>query len=273
MASSPEKGATVPFLRWAGSKRQLIPQLSQYWSGEFRRYIEPFMGSACLFFSLQPRNAVLSDINADLVQTFLEVRDNGEEVWRLLKKWPRSREVFYKMRKADPRRLSAAKAAARFIYLNRFCFNGLYRTNLRGQFNVPYAPARTGMLPSKEALKACAILLRRAKIIASDFEDILSETRKGDFVYMDPPFATRERRVFTEYSAEIFGEVDLLRLSDALHDLDRRKVRFVVSYADCRLARETLGTWHCSRVRSRRNIAGFGKHRGYAYEIIATNIS
>ena len=129
------RGAS-PFLRWAGSKRQLLPVLAAYWSDDYCRYVEPFAGSACLFFHLQPPKALLADINQELVLTYQVVRSHPHEVAAALGCLRKSRSNFLDLRAAVPTLLSAPQRAARFIYLNRFCFNGLYRTNRKGQFNV-----------------------------------------------------------------------------------------------------------------------------------------
>jgi len=187
-----------PFLRWAGSKRQLISRLASYWPGDSTRYIEPFAGSACFFFALQPKDAVIADINADLVRTYCTVRDHSSDVVAELAKFAFNKGTYYRLRQMRPETMSATAAAARFIYLNRFCFNGLYRTNTAGDFNVPFAPAGTGRLPSLSHLERCAELLRRAQLRCGDFEETLALVQAGDFVYLDPPFAVSKRRVFRE---------------------------------------------------------------------------
>ena len=168
--------------------------------------------------------------------------------------------------------MPAAKAAARFIFLNRNCFNGLYRTNLKGLFNVPYAPTGTGKVPSEEALLACSDALRNAKILHGDFEATIAQVRQGDFVYLDPPFAVHNRRVFREYHPNAFSTADIPRLTRLLSFIDKSKAHFLASYADCSQAREAFARWNVNRVRAKRNIAGFSKSRRYAYELIVTNI-
>lgn len=271
--SDTKKLTAVPFLRWAGSKRKLLPKLKNYWNGTFKRYVEPFMGSACLFFALdpQPPAALLSDLNEELVDTFIAVRDNPLLVWKHLQSHVCSREYYYELRSVNSASLSPVKAAARFIYLNRFCFNGLYRTNRQGKFNVPYAASGTGSLPSKEALLAASEALQKAELIAGDFSKTMSLVEEGDFVYLDPPFVVDARRVFTEYYPGHFSGIDLERFSETLRELDAKGAFFMVSYADCKEGRKMLAPWRTNRVRTRRNIAGFSKNRRYAYELMATN--
>src|SRR5712664_3922142 len=176
---------TPPFLRWAGSKRQILPILGRYCKGGFTRYVEPFAGSACLFFYLAPRAALLGDINAELLSTYKYIRYRPAEVSKFLQKLRKGERQYYKIRSLQPERLSPARRAARFIYLNRFCFNGLYRTNQEGDFNVPYGGRGSGSLPSAGVLKRASELLRRAALVKGDFENVLDEVKQGDFVYMD----------------------------------------------------------------------------------------
>ena len=143
----PEVASARPFLRWAGSKRQLLPRLRPLIEASPGRYIEPFMGSASLFFSLNKQHGVLSDLNEELVDTFLTVRAQPRLVARALAKLTNSESAFYRVRERDPKDLSPTARAARFIYLNRFCFNGLYRTNAKGRFNVPYGRPKNDNRP------------------------------------------------------------------------------------------------------------------------------
>lgn len=260
-----------PFLRWAGSKKQLLPKLIPFWCSSHSRYVEPFMGSACFFFALKPTEALLGDVNPDLIRTFRTVRKCPKLVANRLHGLRPGKETYYALRKQRPEALCDTTAAARFIFLNRFCFNGLYRTNLSGEFNVPFAPSGTGGLPSKEHLCECAEVLQSAALQCGDFGSTLRRVRKGDFVYLDPPFAVGTRRVFREYGPRAFNGNDLSRLSRVLKRIDAIGATFVISYADCPEAREIFSPWTMKRVRTRRNIAGFAIHRRHAFELIATN--
>jgi len=262
-----------PFLRWAGSKKKLIPVLKNYWNDNFTRYVEPFVGSGCLFFEIQPKRAVLGDLNAELIETYKVIRREPEELAALLSKLPLGRDSYNSIRNDSTDALDHLGLAARFIYLNRYCFNGLFRTNNNGGFNVPYGGDRSGKLPSLEHLKAISKSLKKCSMIATDFEKILDRTRKGDFVYMDPPFAVGNRRVFKQYGPQNFGLEDLQRLSTALVSMDNKGVSFVVSYAYCREALELFKPWHNKKVFVQRNIAGFTKSRRRAAELIVSNIS
>lgn len=263
-----------PFLRWAGSKRKLLPSLVPYWlaSGACR-YLEPFVGSGALFFALGPAEAVLSDLNSDLIETYRAIAHTPNAVSRALANLPRSRATFLRLR-GDQRALSPSGRAARFIYLNRHCFNGLYRTNSAGQFNVPYAPAKAGAVPNRVRLRAIAALLQGAKLAAGDFEGVTAHhVRPGDFVYLDPPYAVANRRIFRQYNGTTFGFEDLSRLSDLLHAIDALGATFVLSYAYCREALEAFRSWPHKRVLIQRNIAGFAASRRRSSEMIISNIS
>ncbi len=266
----PEHGAK-PFLRWAGSKRRLLPRLIPFWKNTYHRYVEPFMGSASLFFAVRPPMALLSDINADLVDTFVTVRDHPLAVHKALQQLPKGEDGYYEVRRLVPEWLSSVKRAARFIFLNRFCFNGLYRTNAKGCFNVPFSPARTGPLPTGRDLHAASVLLRNAEIVQADFQYALRGIGPGDFVYLDPPYAVSNRRVFRQYGPKTFGTEDLSRLAATLQDLDCRGVSFVVTYAFCVEAIQAFRPWNTQKVFTQRNVAGFSRYRRRAAEIIAWN--
>jgi DNA adenine methylase len=167
--------------------------------------------------------------------------------------------------------LSEVELAARFLFLNRLCFNGIYRTNSSGKFNVPYGQPKRPPRINIEALLAISHGLKRATLLHSDFENILQEAQQGDFVYLDPPYALSKRRVFAEYHPDSFSDIDLERLDEALCDLQKRQVHFVVSYADCAEGRKLVSRWKWRRVRTKRNVAGFIYHRRSAYELIASN--
>ncbi len=260
------------FLRWAGSKKQLLPILERYWSNEFSRYIEPFAGSSCLFFHLEPNAALLADINSELVVALRAIRLDVYRVIECLRRLPRSKTDYYRVRSIKPSTLGTFEAAARFLYLNSLCFNGLYRTNIAGDFNVPYHPPGHKTVP-EELLIEAAKRLRSATILNGDFESTVESAGRGDFVYLDPPFAVSRRRVFSEYGPRLFDDKDLLRLGSCLERMNMRGAKFVVSYADCREARQLLSPWCTRRVRTRRNIAGFTGDRRVSYELLASNIT
>jgi DNA adenine methylase len=261
-----------PFLRWAGSKRKQIAVLSSFWNMEFHRYVEPFMGSACLFFALQPPKALLADINSDLVRTFTAVQNHPRAVWNRLVKIPLGKRSYYRLRKSRTPADCPCDAAARFIFLNRFCFNGLYRTNTQGEFNVPYGSAGTGRVPTVGELVRAGTALHSAEIKCADFEETLAETKAGDFVYLDPPYAVENRRVFRQYGPQTFGLNDMSRLASELEALNRKGVAFILSYAFCREGLEHFSRWPRRKLFVQRNIAGFADCRRTAAELLISNL-
>jgi DNA adenine methylase len=258
-------------IRWAGSKRSLLPALRPVLPKKFGRYIEAFAGSACLFFDLRPDRATISDLNQELITTFRAVRRDASLVVAAFRRLRRGKTAYYRIRAVNPATLSPVEVAARFLYLNRYCFNGLYRTNMAGRFNVPYGPPQKPLVKFEDDVVQAGLMLRSANLACCDFEITLKSAEKGDFVYLDPPFVLDERRVFTEYLPGSFGPGDLGRLSDSLADLDRRGVIFLLSYADSERARRLARPWHSCRVWTQRNIAGFTGARRGDYEILASN--
>lgn len=259
------------FLRWAGSKRKLLPALRNAMPKEFDRYVEPFSGSACLFFELEPSRALLGDINADLINTYRALKSDVAAVIRHLASYKKGERAYYRARSLNPQRLSPAGRAARFIYLNRFCFNGLYRTNGSGWFNVPYGGEKAGALPTAKTLRACAKSLRRATVSARSFEETLGEVRAGDFVYLDPPYSIRSRRVFNEYSHFSFGSEELRLLRAHLVRLDRTGIPFLVSYGVSREAGDLATGFRRREIVVQRQIAGFATRRRKSRELLITN--
>jgi DNA adenine methylase len=262
----------TPFLRWAGSKRPIVSRLQRYFPGYPARYVEPFAGSACLFFAIEPKDAVLGDLNSDLISALRVLRQQPREVQSSLSRLPLGKKVYYRIRRLDPKALDDVDAAARFIYLNRYCFNGLYRTNAHGAFNVPYGPPRSRAVRNPRPLQAAATLLQRATLLNEDFEDTLNFARRGDFAYLDPPYAVRSRRMFVDYHPRSFSQKDLARFENALTRLDARGVTFVATYADSIEARDMFARWKPVRIWTRRHIAGFEGARRGSYELLATNI-
>lgn len=267
-----EKNAgTKSFLRWAGSKKQLLPLLSRFARYRYDRYVEPFAGSACLFFSLAPKRAILSDINEELMLTFQEVKKDSKQVSERLGGFYHGRDEYLRIRGLDPIHLAPAVRAARFIYLNRFSFNGLYRTNRAGRFNVPYGGGRTGRLPSLELLEVCGRTLQSVELLTCDFQETLDRVKRGDLVYLDPPFSISARRTFTDYSRAGFGTVDVERLRRSLEAMASQDVTFVVSYAKSPEADQLADGFHRYLLRVRRSIAGAPTRRRVLEEYLISN--
>lgn len=259
-----------PFLRWAGSKRKQVSRLGAFWRPDHKRYIEPFAGSACLFFELSPPSAVLGDANRELIEVYRVVRDEPERIYRRLCRIQRDLPTYIRWRKMKPSALDRESRAVRFLYLNRNCFNGIYRTNTDGHFNVPMGK-RPGAYFSKDDLVQCAQLLKRTTLVAGDFSKTLEKVKQGDFVYLDPPYAVTSRRIFKEYGKKVFDTTDITRLEEGLKEIVNRSADFLVSYADCTEARKLAKKWNSIRLPVRRHVAGFAGHRKQAYEWLVSN--
>jgi DNA adenine methylase len=230
------------------------------------------VGSGAFFFAAAPNDAILSDANSELILTYRSVRRDPDAVADIIATLPQNRPTFLRLRGAELERLDATSRAARFIFLNRFCFNGLYRTNLKGTFNVPFAPAKTGRLPDRAHLRAVASRLGCATLLQGDFETVIQRVvQAGDFVYLDPPYAVENRRIFRQYNANTFGFDDLHRLAALLHSLDALGATFVLSYALCAESLHAFRDWPHARVMALRNIAGFAAHRRRSAELLVTN--
>jgi DNA adenine methylase len=260
-----------PILRWAGSKRQLVPNLLPLLPNRFGKYYEPFAGSACLFFAIHPSNAVLGDLNADLIQAYEMLVQHPRKLARQARHIGASGLDYYGIRAMNPQDLDPMTRAARFIYLNRNCFNGLYRTNRLGAFNVPLG-TKTGLMPAEDQFYRCAFALRGVQLRAVDYSKTIADAQSGDFVYMDPPYKTA-RRNHGEYGYGIFSEVDLVRFAEDARRLDKVGATVLISYAvDRRLVRLLAG-WNKITVKVRRRVAGAPAHRTVAREMILTNLA
>ena len=203
-----EKG-TYPIVKWVGGKRQLMFELLKNMPKSHNRYFEPFIGGGALFFELQPENAYISDMNEELINLYSIVRDNVYELISDLNKHEVSKEYFLEIRNLDRtdkyKNLSNVQRASRFIYLNRTCFNGLYRVNSQGQFNVPYGNYKNPRIVDENNLLNCSELLKNTEIKCADFSEILTKVKKGDFVYFDPPYVPlNETSSFTSYTKDGF---------------------------------------------------------------------
>jgi DNA adenine methylase len=273
--SKEQKTVTAkPFLRWAGSKRKLIPRLHKYWDNNSSRYLEPFVGSGQLFFSLNCKESILSDINYELILTYKVIKKNPTEINYFLKRMPLNKNFYCNLRSMDIDMLTENERGARFVYLNRYCFNGLYRTNLNGQFNVPFSPKGTGSLPTQKELNLISERLRNTRLVHSDFEKIIVKTvKENDFIYLDPPYAVSNRRLFRQYDPHTFGLEDMERLSSLLFEIDKRGAKFLLSYAFCAEAISYFGDWNYKKVFTQRNISGFASSRKKAAELLFTNIN
>ncbi len=222
-----------PFLRWAGSKRFALKYILELLPSRFRIYREPFLGSGALYFLLRPERAVLSDICAELIETFLAVRDNAGAVARYLRGMKPQKRLFDYIKKH--RSAGPFKRAAEFIYLNKSAWNGLYRVNSLGEFNVPFGRPKTDFIADFQNLRECGSLLRSRGVSLQicDFEDNILDAKRGDLVYLDPPFVTgHSNNGFVDYNEELFSWDDQERLAHIAVWLAKQGVHVIASNAN-----------------------------------------
>lgn len=258
-----------PFLKWAGGKRWLVQDHPYLIPLNFKRYIEPFLGSAALFFHLQPEQAVLSDTNQELIDAYKAIRDYPVEVNRQLKIHHRlhSEDYYYKVRSSTPR--TPHTKAACFIYLNRTCWNGLYRVNLDGQFNVPVG-TKTNVILETDDFEAVAKILKKVEFHCDDFEKIIDAAEEGDFVFADPPYTVKHNiNGFVKYNERLFAWGDQVRLRDALFRAKERGVKILATNAAHDSLRELYKGYFDFEEKSRRStIASKAWRRGTYDELI-----
>jgi DNA adenine methylase len=228
IASGAETGR--PFLKWAGGKRQLLGKLMHAAPRDASTYFEPFVGGGALFFALQPKRAVLADVNERLIRTYKGVKNNVEEVIGQLKMFKYTPEFYYRFREKDIDAGTDADVAAWFIYLNKTGFNGLYRVNRDNRFNVPFGRYINPTICDEDTLRACSAALAKAELLVDDFAVVVKEAGRGDFVYFDPPYVPLSATSsFTSYTSRGFGDEDQERLRDTARKLKKRGVRVLLS--------------------------------------------
>lgn len=261
--------SSKPFMRWAGSKRKLLSELCLYLPEKIERYIEPFCGSASLFFEIEPENAILSDINEELINA-LKLLKTDLSFHEALIKLPNDKGTYYKIRSLDPTNLSIEERAIRFFYLNRFCFNGVYRTNLNGEFNVPYG-TRTGGIPSKDVFQVAQDRLVNAEIYACDYHETITKVKKNDFIYLDPPY-TKSNSFSGEYGLGSFKQSDFFELVNVLCSISSSGGRFLLSYRyDEKLISLLESQFFVEEILIRRHISGFKQKWETEKEILVRN--
>jgi DNA adenine methylase len=230
-------------LRWAGGKRQLVTKLVEFLPKNYKksRYHEPFLGAGSLFFWLAPPDAFLSDANEHLIETYRAIRDDWKVIARHLTRHAKltCQRYYYEIRdQYNSSRFSAAQAA-RFIYLNKTCFNGIFRVNVKGQFNVPYGWKEPPSLPSLNDLKIASEYLQKTRLMARSFEAALSDVKKGDFVYLDPPYPPLNgTSYFTHYTADRFSQLDQEKLANAVKILNEQGCQILLTSASTPLIRK-----------------------------------
>ena len=267
---------TYPIVKWVGGKRQLMFELLKNMPENYNRYFEPFIGGGALFFELQPDNAYISDMNEELINLYKVVRDNVDELIADLQKHDISKEYFMEIRNIDRteeyKSWSDVKKASRFIYLNRTCFNGMYRVNSKGEFNVPFGNYKNPRILDENNLINCSNLLKRTEIKHADFSEILKRVKKGDFVYFDPPYVPlSETSSFTSYTKDGFDLDMQFKLRDVCDELDSMGVKFLLSNSDTKLVNELYENYNIKKVFASRQINANADGRGKITEVLVRN--
>jgi len=268
-----------PIFQWVGGKREMLAQYAPYIPKSFNTYWEPFAGGAALFFSLRPENARLNDSNPELIRSYEAIRDNVDMVIRALAELRKkhSLDLYMDVRSLD-RRLSvlrdipAYETAVRMIYLNQTCFNGLYRVNKLGQFNVPIGSSLNRVICDPMALIAAQETLEHTKLTNLDFERHLDEARAGDFIYLDPPYhPVSEYSDFTRYTKERFYKFDQIRLRNVFQKLANRGCKVMLSNSDTAFIRDIYQDFPIHQVFSARNLNSRAEKRGKISELLITS--
>lgn len=267
-----------PFLKWAGGKTQLTDELLARMPVNFNAYHEPFVGSGALFFRLyrerKIKHATLSDINAELIDTYRAIRDTATEVIRLLSEFPYDETFYYEIREKDPWSMSLAERAARMIYLNKTGYNGLYRVNRQGKFNVPFGRYKSPKYVDKDNLLAVSRALENVEILCTSFGAVVERVEPGDWVYFDPPYVPLSQTSnFTSYHANGFGLQDQERLRDICVELSQKNVYITLSNSDTAIIRSLyeLPYFAIDEVLANRAINCNGAKRGKITELVITN--
>lgn len=271
---SPERrgqSSLQPLFRWPGGKRWLVPNLLGLIPPETGRYYEPFFGGGALFFSLKPPRARISDANADLMACYRTLRDKPAAVGRALRKLPRDRASYYRIRAMSVR--GEVQHAARLIYLTTLAFNGIHRVNRQGKFNVPYGGRTYDGLGSDETLSRYAEALQGADILSGDFELGLDGASPGDLVYLDPPYTVaHSNNGFMRYNERIFSWADQQRLAAMAGELARGGCTVIVSNANHESIRRLYGDFNAIEVKRASVMAADPERRGSTSELILTNV-
>lgn len=252
-----------PIMKWAGGKTQMLKDIMPKIPKTYGRYIEPFIGGGALFFALNPEEAVIADSNPELINMYKEVANHTKKVLSYLKKYKNTKEDFYEVRGLDWKKLNKSEAAARTLYLNKTCFNGLYRVNKKGQFNVPYGKYKAPNYCDEDALHAAAEVLKEAEIVCGDYLSVLKKyARPGDFIFLDPPYLPiSEYADFKRYTKEQFYEEDHVELAKEVFRLQELGCTIILTNSNHPLVHELYAPFNIEVVQTKRYISCNGNKR------------
>ena len=270
-----------PFVKWAGGKRQIIDKLIKYSPKKFNKYYEPFVGGGAFLFELEPKYAVINDYNIELINVYNCIKDKNKykKVLKILDDYEikNSKEFYYEIRNMDRdkslyNKLSDVEKCARTIYLNKSCFNGLYRVNSKNEFNVPFNQKEKVNTYDKDNVELISLYLRNndITILNGDFEDAVKSAKANDFIYFDPPYDS-DTDTFTSYTNNGFNRDDQIRLSEVFKKLDKKGCYVMLSNHNTKLINELYRDYNIHVIMAKRNINSNGKGRGTIEEVIITN--
>lgn len=269
------------FIKWAGGKQKLIEQFKTFFPKKINRYFEPFLGGGAVAFYIiqkfKPKEVLLTDINEELINAFNIIKKDVDKLIIALKKHKEyhtadAKKYYYKIRSVDPTDLTDLENAARFIYLNRTCFNGLYRVNSKGQFNVPIGSYKNPNIAQKDKLRKISKILKNKKIKRMSFDKIMNLTKKGDFIYFDPPYYPLEgKKSFTTYTKGNFLEEEQKLLADVFKKLNKKGCLCMLSNSDTKFIKNLYKDFKIHFVKAKRLINSDASKRGEIKEIVVTN--
>lgn len=271
-----------PFLKWVGGKAQLLSQFEQYYPKDFNNYFEPFIGGGALFFNLSPTKAHINDVNTTLISAYKNIKNKPEEVMKILKKLESEykngneeskKELFYKIRDEFNNTSDAElKKSAYLIFLNKTCFNGMYRENSKGGFNTPFGKAKNPTILDRENILLVSKVLKHTKLTSVSFEKAVAEAKKGDFVYFDPPYhPLTETAKFTSYHKDSFTKEDQLKLRDVFDELDKRGCYVMLSNSHTPFINDIYKKYRRETVMANRAINCKASGRGKIKELLILN--
>ena len=269
-------GVPHPFVKWAGGKRQLLKQLEPYLPASITSYVEPFVGGGAMFYYLLPDRAVLIDNNPMLINAYRVIKNNVEELIEQLQNHRNESEYYYSVRGADRTpefaKWSPVQKASRILFMNKCCFNGLFRVNSKGFFNVPFGKYKNPNFCDAENLRAVHEILQNVEIVSGSFERVLEFAKSDSFVYFDPPYVPLSKTAhFTGYTKESFGEDDQRRLKEVFHELDKRGCQCMLSNSSTPLIQELFEEYTIKIVKAKRAINRNANARGAIDEIVVMN--
>lgn len=269
----------APVVKWVGGKRQLLDDLTPLFPKRILSYCEPFLGGGAVLFKLQPRVAYINDINSELMQMYGVIRDNVEELIIALSKHPNEAEHFYSVRDWDRdkeryQKLSRVDRAARMIYLNKTCYNGLFRVNNAGEFNSPFGHYKNPNIVNAPTLRAVSSYFQKAEITFSsmDYSEVLEKVPRGTFVYLDPPYdPVSETANFTGYSKGGFDQTEQIRLRECCDELNERGIKFMLSNSATDFIKSQYNAYNITVVKAKRAINSDATKRGEVEEVVVRN--